>query len=194
MPKTTVKASLSEARFTQPRPDCPHPEYWHSDDPDSTEHEVTGLVAAMVRAIQPERVVETGAAFGQTSAAIGRALRTNKHGHLTTLEPDTVRAAKARTRCKQLPVTVLETPSLDYSPDGPVDMLWLDSLIHLRAQEVRHFAPHLTKRAVIGIHDTGPHHGVRATIDALLRDKLIATPLYLPTPRGVAFVRLAAGV
>jgi hypothetical protein len=61
----------SEARFTPPRPDCPHPEWWTSTDDDSTECEVTALVAAFVVALQPELVIETGTAFGQTAEAIG---------------------------------------------------------------------------------------------------------------------------
>jgi hypothetical protein len=35
------------------------------------------LVAAFVRALQPETVLETGSAFGQTAEAIGRALAAN---------------------------------------------------------------------------------------------------------------------
>jgi hypothetical protein len=77
----------SEARFTAPRADCPHPEYWHSTDSDSTEIEVTELVAAFVRAPQPETVLETGSAFGQTAEAIRRTLAANGHGRLVTSNP-----------------------------------------------------------------------------------------------------------
>lgn len=183
-----------ESRYTPPRPDCPNPEYWHSSDADSTEVEVTALVAAMVTALQPDHVVETGAAWGQTAEAIGRALAANGRGHLTTLEPDAHRAAASRARCAGLPVTVLETPSLDYTPDQPVDLAWLDSLTHLRADEVRHLAPHASPRAVIGVHDTGPQHPTRRTVDQLAHEGLLAAPLYLPTPRGVCFARLRSGL
>lgn len=67
----------SEARFTPPRPECPYPEWWTSTDVDSTECEVTALVAAFVVALQPELVIETGTAFGQTAEAIGHAVAAN---------------------------------------------------------------------------------------------------------------------
>lgn len=184
---------LSEGRFTKPRVDCPRPDYWHSDDPDSTEHEVTTLVRAMITALQPEYVLETGSAFGQTSAAIGEALELNGHGRLVTLEPDRARAEKTRQRCVGLPVEVLETPSLEYSPASPLDFLWLDSLIHLRAEEVKRFASAMSPRAVIGMHDTGPHHQTRGYLAEIIRSGLVTKPLFLPTPRGCAFMRLSTG-
>lgn len=184
---------LSEGRFTKPRVDCPRPDYWHSDDPDSTEHEVTTLVRAMITALQPEYVLETGSAFGQTSAAIGEALELNGHGRLVTLEPDRSRAEHTRQRCVGLPVEVLEIPSLEYSPANPLDFLWLDSLIHLRAEEVKRFAPMMSPRAVIGMHDTGPHHQTRGYLADIIRSGLVTKPLFLPTPRGCAFMRLSTG-
>ncbi len=183
-----------ESRFTRPRPDCPNPEYWHSTDDDSTEVEVTALVAAMVTGLQPEHVIETGTAWGQTAQAIGQALLANGHGHLTTLEPDHERAEASRVRCEGLPVTVLEVPSLEFVPEQPVDFAWFDSLLHLRADELRKFAPHMTPRAVIGFHDTAPHHPLRPDLTKLVTEGLITPPLYLPTPRGVCFARLQGGI
>lgn len=181
---------MLESEFTQPRPDCPRPEYWHSDDPDSTEHEVTLLVAAFVGALQPEFVVETGTAFGQTAEAIGRQLRANGHGLLVTLEPDPARAAFSRDRCTGLPVEVLEVASLDYTPAGPIDFAWFDSLLHLRAAEYLRYRPWLSERAVVGFHDTGPHHTVRGFLEPLVASGELTEPLWLPTPRGCAFARV----
>lgn len=180
---------LREDVFTSPRLDCPHPEYWTATDGDSTEIEVTGLVAAFVRALQPETVLETGTAFGQTAEAIGRALQANGHGQLISLEPDPERAALARQRCQGLPVVILEAPSLSHTPNRPIDFAWFDSLLHLRADEFRRFRPWMHRRTVVGFHDTGPQHPVRR----LLAD-LPLFPLYLPTPRGVCFARVHGGV
>lgn len=179
-----------ESRFTEARPDCPHPEHWHSADPDSTEQEVTELVAAMVRALQPEYVIETGSAFGQTSKAIGRALVKNGHGRLVTLETDPARAKRARRTCQRLPVTVLETSSLEFTPEEPVDFLWIDSLLPLRAQELRRYAPYCSPRAVAGVHDTGPQHGGSQRLDPLVSEGVLSPLLTLPTPRGVSFCRV----
>lgn len=140
-------------------------------------------------ALQPEYVLETGTAFGQTAQAIGAALKLNGHGQLVTLETDPDRAESSRSRCVGLPVAVLEVSSLDYTPDQPIDFLWLDSLPHLRADEYRRYRPYLSDRAVVGVHDTGPQHTVRPTIEALVASGELGEPLWLPTPRGVCFAR-----
>jgi hypothetical protein len=180
----------SEARFTPPRPDCPHPEWWTSTDVDSTECEVTALVAALVVALQPELVIETGTAFGQTAEAVGHALAVNGHGRLVTLETEPERVCFSRNRCEGLPVTVLEMSSLDYTPDGPVDFAWFDSLTDLRHEEYLRYLPYLSCRAVAGWHDTGPQHVVRGYLDRLVTAGTLPPPLYLPTPRGVCFARI----
>lgn len=179
-----------ESEFTPASEWAPHPEWWHATDGDSTEVEVSELVAAFVRALQPDRVLETGTAFGQTAQAIGRALAANGHGRLDTLEPDPERADFSRRRCAGLPVTVHETASLVFVPDGAVDFLWLDSLLHLRADELRRFRAHASDRCVVGFHDMGPKHGMRPSIEALVAEGLIRPLLCLRTPRGVGFAEV----
>jgi predicted O-methyltransferase YrrM len=156
---------------------------------DSTECEVTALVAAFVVALQPELVLETGTAFGQTAKAISRALLANGHGRLVTLETDPGRVTLSRARCAGLPVQVLEMSSLDYTPDAPVDFVWFDSLVELRPVELRRYLPYLSPRAVVGFHDTGPQHPLRHLLAPLEAEGLLVSPLYLPTPRGVCFAR-----
>lgn len=180
-----------ESRWTLPRVDCPHPERWTSDDSDSTEHEVTLLVAAFVRALQPDYVIETGSAWGQTTLAIGVALAANGHGFLDSLEPDPERAAYTRNRCAGLSsryLQVHEVPSLEFEPRAPiVDFLWLDSLLHLRADEARRFRPWMRKGTIIGMHDSGPHHALGPSLDRLLAEGWLSA-IQLPTPRGVTFL------
>lgn len=183
-----------ESVFTEPRLDCPHPEYWSSTDSDSTEVEVTELVGAFVRALQPELVVETGTAFGQTAEAIGRALKTNGHGRLVSFEVDPERVRLSRERCAGLPVEIREQSSLDWLPDGPVDFAWFDSLAHLRPEEFKRYHLWMHERTVVGFHDTGPQHPVRGLLDDMVASGDMPQPLYLPTPRGVCFVRVWPGV
>ena len=173
----------SEARWTAPRDDCPHPEWWHSADDESTEREVSLLVAAFVRALQPEVVVESGTATGQTAEAIGLALRDNGHGHLYTTETDPERAHIARLRCQILPVTVLEQPTSEFGPPGPVGFAWIDGHIAERAADLSHLRPYLAPGAVVGVHDASPFHGIRQLVEAETWIRWI----YLPTPRGVLF-------
>src|SRR4030066_1397914 len=81
--------------------------------------------------------------------------------------------------------------SLDYVPDGPIDVLGLDPLIDLPAPNYLHLLPWLSDRSVVGFHDTGPQHppSLRRELDLLVDAEMIEPPLYLPTPRGVAFAR-----
>lgn len=180
-------AADSEARWTPPRPDCPHPEWWTSTDAHSTEIEVTELVAAFVRALQPEFVVETGTCWGQTAEAIGRALEANGHGQLVTLEVEPQKVAYSADRCVGLPVQVTQCSSLAYTPDGPVGFAWFDSLLPLRVEEFNHYRPWLAAGALVGFHDTGPQFGGFGPQIAALEG---VRPIQLRTPRGVTFVEV----
>jgi predicted O-methyltransferase YrrM len=183
---------VPESAFTRPRQDCPHPGRWSATDDQSTEREVTELVAAMVSALQPDFVLETGSCIGNTSVAIGIALRGNGQGSLTSLEVDPARVAIARSRCRRLPVSILQMSSLEYRPKEPIDFAFFDSLAALRAQEFERFLPWMHERTVVGFHDTGPHHPVRDFLRPLEERGLLVSPLYLPTPRGVMFSRVGA--
>lgn len=179
-----------ESAFTSPRVDCPHPEYWSASDDQSTEVEVTALVAAMVVALQPEFVVETGACIGNTSEAIGKALRANGHGQLVALETEIGPVQTARQRCMDLPVSILRMSSLDYTPDRPIDFAFFDSLVRLRAEEFERYLPWMHERTVVSFHDTAPHHPLRDLLKPLAERELLLSPLYLPTPRGIMFARV----
>jgi hypothetical protein len=179
-------ATDNESRYTPARPDCPYPERWHSADWDSAELEVTALVAAFVRALRPNVVVETGSAFGQTAAAIGQVLADAGVGVLHTVEVDPERAAATRARCEGLPVKVEECSSLDFTPPEGVGFAWFDSLLPLRVPEFQRYHPFMAKGAIVGFHDTGPHFGLWSEIEALEADGLLL-PIRLPTPRGVVF-------
>jgi predicted O-methyltransferase YrrM len=179
-----------ESNWSEPAVDCAHPEWWHATDLDSTELEVTELVVGFIRALQPEFVVETGTAFGQTARAIGRALKKNGHGHLVTLEPDPVRVRQARAVTAGLPVEVVQLASLDYTPTAPIDFAWFDSLIELRVEEFRRFLPFMHKGTVVGFHDTAPRFGLAPQLAELeARGEIRA--MRLPTPRGVTFAQPA---
>lgn len=154
-----IGAPESEARFSPPGNWCRHPEWWNSTDDHSTEIEVSELIAGLVRGTQPEFVLETGSAWGQTAEAIGKALKANGHGWLHSLEPDPERCAYAIDRCDGLRVTIIEGSSLDYYPTVPVDLLFSDSLFPLRMQEYERFRPLMPSGALILFHDTKPGHG-----------------------------------
>lgn len=180
---------LEESRFTPPNDTCPHPERWHSPDEDATETEVTMLVAAMVRAVRPDFVLETGTYKGHTTDAIADVL-IDTDATIATIELDYSRWFAAHDLFSGDPnVTVIEGSSLDYIPSQPIDFAWFDSGIEIREAEFRHFRPFMHRRTVVGFHDTGPQHPVRAQLARLVADRLLTPPLYLDTPRGCAFAR-----
>jgi Methyltransferase domain len=181
----------TEGRWTPPSEWCEYPNRWHSDTSDATEWEVTELVAAFVRALQPDLVVETGTNTGQTAFAIGTALVRNGHGRLDTLEPDGDLWAEAKAQCNGLPVNCILGSSLDYIPPvrTPIGFGWFDSLPNLRHQEILRFLPDFAPGAIIGIHDTGPQHVVWGTLQPLIQGGHL-TAMNLHTPRGSVLSRL----
>lgn len=189
-----------ESRFTPSRKDCPHPERWHSPDSDSTEIEVSRLVAAFVEALRPDYVIETGSAFGQTAELIGQALYSAGVGHLMTFEVDDSRVAATADRVSGLPVTVAHQASLEgiemlrrRGRGRTVGFAWLDSLFELRVPELDAIRPLLTRNAIVGVHDCGDPSGTKypefAQQVADAADRLGFARLSLPTPRGVTFLQ-----
>lgn len=149
------------------------------------------LVAGFTRALQPDLVVETGTYRGGTAAAIGQALRKNRHGQLITIEADPGLVRVARARVRRLPVTVLHGDSLAVLPKALtgriVQLCWLDSSPHIRGRELAMLAPFLDGGAVIGVHDTRPGRPPARALELLQHGLNVLT---LRTPRGVSFAQV----
>lgn len=178
---------VPESNWTKPTERCPHPERWSAWDAQSSEVEVVGLVAAFVRALQPDYVVETGTCLGYTAKAIGSVLASSGRGRLDTLETLPNRADIARERCRDLPVTVWVEDSMQFTPTEPIGFAWLDSLTALRVAEFNRYRPWMRPGTIVGFHDTAPHHGPWSHELSLLEGTRMIS---LPTPRGVAFVEI----
>jgi predicted O-methyltransferase YrrM len=186
----------TEDRYTAPSEDCPHPEWWHSEDEQATEEEVLELFHALTRALQPELVLETGSYKGHGAFSIGTALKANGHGHLVTLEMDRSFAQEAQDRVRELPVTVCNTESLRYRPDPDTqyDLVLLDSGPGtLREREFHYFREYMTERTVLIVHDTAPHQRPLYEAFEYLFEECWISRVNLPTPRGVLIGRVEAG-
>lgn len=195
-----------ESRFIAPDDRCPNPGYWHSTDGDSTELEVGELVAAFVRALQPELVVETGAAFGSTTEMLALALKRNGHGHLVALECDELRADAVEYRLalrSYAPalISVVRASSLNWTPPllnlPPIGLLFSDSNYECRVPEFLHLRQWMKPGSIVVFHDTAPERGshriaggrdlrtdVELELGAFLRY------VHLPTPRGVTIAEV----
>ena len=184
---TVTNERISEASWTPPTPWQLRPERWHAPDNQSTETEVSRLVAAFVVALQPDYVIETGTHKATTAMMIGRALMDNGHGHLDTLETNYELATAAKATLRGLPVTVLNQSSMNFQPGAKIDFAWLDSETYLRVGEFALFRPYMHPGTVVGMHDTAPHHGAYGD----MVDQMPGTrSIRLHTPRGVTFLQV----
>lgn len=175
--------NFPESRFTKPRPDCPNPDYWTAPNGQATENQITNLVKAMVIAMQPEVVLESGTHEGHTARMIAEALQFNGHGRLITIEINPDKATAAKQLLEGLPVEVVCSNNLHYKPQGTIDFIWVDGLpTPERIKEWEHFKPYLSANAVAMFHDTGPHRQFRAMLEQDKDWRIV----HLPTPRGVS--------
>jgi predicted O-methyltransferase YrrM len=174
---------------------CPHPEWWHSVDQEASEVEVSELVGAFVRALQPQYVVETGSCYGQTTERIVRALQVNGHGHLFTLEVDPGRVEMTRERVGVSPEwTILCQSSMDWNPlvALPIGLVFSDSYGPVRIPEVQRMIPFMSAGATVIFHDTAPEPAF--PFRQMLQEELVEPGIFalvdLPTPRGVSIGQL----
>lgn len=177
--------------------DCPKDaDYWHSYNKNGAELEVAFLLGGIIRAIQPELVVETGTAWGDTAEQLGDAIALNGHGRLVTLEPNKRRQIYSYRRCRSLPVRCLRLRSLDWTPEKTevINFLFIDSDYESRMLEFRHFKPYMNKYSFVAWHDTGTQHaGKEYPINQYikkLRDQGEIAPISFPTPRGLCLARI----
>lgn len=190
----TLPEYPEESRFTPARGDCPHPERWHSSDADSTELELSVFISALVQAIRPDLVIETGSAFGQTSEQIGKVLDRAGFGRLISFEIDGDRVQKSRDRVEGLPVEVRRESSLEGMEglldewSGRVGVIFLDSLFDLRPLEWEPAVKLLAPGGVICVHDCGNPNGTKyPKFSKTMHDKAKASGFVgIPfnTPRG----------
>jgi hypothetical protein len=138
-------------------------------------------------------VVETGAAFGQTSHSIGTVLAGAGVGVLHAVEIDPERADITRKRCEGLPVVVEQCSSLDYMPPDGVGFGWFDSLPGLRIAEFQRYHPAFEPGAIVAFHDTASHHGNQLWNDILALEGELLMPIRLRTPRGIVIAEVLPG-
>jgi predicted O-methyltransferase YrrM len=92
------------------------------------EQEVGALLYGLVRVLKPNVCVETGTLVGDSAEWIGRALRDNGFGHLTTCDIDPERIEPAMKRLEGLPVSVIEKSGIEtLSSFRMMDFVHIDS-------------------------------------------------------------------
>jgi predicted O-methyltransferase YrrM len=174
------------------RPECPDVRRWAAPDGIATETDVSDLLGALVHALKPDFVVETGSYLGHTTEVIGRALLSEGRGKLWTFEVAPDRADHVRAKVATLPVEVWTLDAKSFAGGlVQVDLLFVDSEYNSRIEEIRHFRRWASPRCVVVAHDSVVVP-FRKMLDGLAAVEKIVTPwVHLPTPRGLSISRYA---
>ena len=147
------------------------------------------MIAGLIRGLQPDVVIETGAAFGQTTAMILAALDENQHGMLITCEIDPQR----RLGITPHPRLIILGNSLDVNPAefAPIDFVFFDSLPELRVPEFRFYRRYMRSGTIVAWHDTAAQ--ASGGLGKALREEieqLNLSLIHLPTPRGLTLAEI----
>jgi predicted O-methyltransferase YrrM len=178
-----------QPEYHRATPECPHPERWHMLDGMTAEVEVLEFLRAVVTTIKPRLVVETGTFLGVSTLWIAEALKQNGFGKVVTCEYDPLVFAKAKEKIDASGlgawIEYHNQSSLELNVNGTIDLLFSDSDMPVREQEVRRFLPQVNPHGLILMHDASSHLKiVREAALKLEREGLISVVL-LPTPRGL---------
>lgn len=163
----------------------------------TAEVEVLEFLRTLVTTIKPNLVVETGSFMGVSTLWIAEALRLNGCGRIISCEYDakvfeTARQKIAASEFRDV-IELRNESSLEMKVDGTIDLLFSDSDMPIREQEVRRYLPQMSPFGVILMHDASSHlKQVREAALKLEREGLISVVL-LPTPRGLVVAQKREG-
>jgi predicted O-methyltransferase YrrM len=177
--------------------ECPHPERWHMYDSMTAEAEVLEFLRTLVTTIKPELIVETGSFLGVSTLWMAEGLRANGFGRIISCEFDPVVFAKAKEKIDASPlapwIELRNESSLEMPVDGTIDLLFSDSDLPIREQEVKRFLPQINPQGLILMHDASSH--LKTVRDAALKMEVegLLSVLLLPTPRGLVLAQKREG-
>jgi predicted O-methyltransferase YrrM len=186
-----------QPEYHRATPECPHPERWSMFDSMTAEVEVLEFLRATVTTIKPDLVVETGTFSGISTLWIAEGLKANGSGRVITCEFDPKVYENARTRFAASGlaewIELRNESSLEMKVEGTIDLLYSDSDMPIREQEIRRFLPQVNPYGLILMHDASSHLKiVREAALKLEREGLISV-LLLPTPRGLVVAQRREG-
>ena len=190
-------AGMLSPEYHRATPECPEPQRWSMVDSMTAEVEVLEFLATLVTTIKPRLVVETGSFLGVSTEWIARGLERNGEGRVISCEYDPVVFAKAKQKMESSPlkrwIELRNESSLEMKVEGAIDLLFSDSDMPIREQEVKRFLPQMNPNGIILMHDASSHlKVVREAALKMEREGLISVVL-LPTPRGLAVAQPRAG-
>src|SRR5713101_7871756 len=177
--------------------ECPHPEWWSMFDSMTAEVDVLEFLRSVVTTIKPELVVETGTFSSNSTVLVAGGVKANGPGRIITCEfdPKVYENAKARVAASGLAewIELRNESSLEMKVEGTIDLLFSDSDMPIREQEIRRFLPQVNPYGLILMHDASSHlRIVREAALKLEREGLISVVL-LRTPRGLVVAQKREG-
>lgn len=186
-----------QPEYHRATPECPHPERWSMYDSMTAEVEVLEFLRTVVTTLKPEQVVETGTFSGISTLWIAEGLKHNGRGRVITCEYDAKVFANAQQRFASSElapwIECRNQSSLELKVEGRIDLLFSDSDMPIREQEVRRFLPQINPYGLILMHDASSHlKQVREAALKLEAEGLISVIL-LPTPRGLVVAQKREG-
>jgi predicted O-methyltransferase YrrM len=178
-----------QPEYHRATPECPHPERWRMFDSMTAEVEVLEFLRTLVTTTKPALVVETGTFLGVSTLWIAEALQHNGFGKVVTCEYDPVVFAKAKEKIEASGLSrwieYHNASSLELRVDGTIDLLFSDSDMDIREQEVRRFLPQMSPYGLILMHDASSHLKIVREAALKLADEGLISLVFLPTPRGL---------
>jgi predicted O-methyltransferase YrrM len=174
-------------------PECPHPERWSMYDSMTAEYEVLEFLRTLVTTVKPDLVVETGSFLGVSTLWIAEGLERNGFGRVISCEYDPVVFASAKEKIAASPlrtrIELRNESSLDMEVYGTIDMLFSDSDMPVREQEVTRFLPQMNPNGLVLMHDASSHLKIVRDAALSLEQKGLLSVLLLPTPRGLVLAQ-----
>ena len=191
------RGDVMQQEYSRATPECPHPERWRMYDSMTAEVEVLEFLKTLVTTIKPELVVETGTFLGSSTLRIAEGLKENGFGRVITCEADAKVFEEARKRFLASGlaewIELRNESSLEMKVEGRIDLLYCDSDLPLREQEVRRFLPQVNPDGLILMHDASSGlKTVREGARNLEREGLLSV-VFLPTPRGLVVAQKREG-
>jgi predicted O-methyltransferase YrrM len=183
--------------YHRPTPECPRPDRWSMYDSMTAEAEVLEFLRTLVTTIKPALIVETGAFLGVSTLWLAEGLKSNGFGKIISCEFDPIVFAKAQERIAQSAladwIELRNESSLEMHIEGQIDLLFSDSDMDIRSQEVKRFLPQINSTGLILMHDASSHlKTVREAALTMEREGLLSVIL-LPTPRGLVLAQKREG-
>lgn len=185
------------AEYHRPTPECPKPERWHMYDSMTAEAEVLEFLRTLITTVKPELVLETGSFLGVSTLWIAEGLKANGFGKIVSCEFDPVVFAKAKEKVAASGladwIELRNESSLEMSVEGTIDLLFSDSDMPIREQEVKRFLPQIRTNGLVLLHDASSHLKIVREAAFRMESEGLLSCVFLPTPRGLVVAQKREG-